>query len=88
MTGRLAPTFQEVGAMRKPQLMGLYSRMMRERGSVSVLGGPRTAEDYRSAILCMVREDEVRAGHLAEAGPGHERCPTMNFEPACGWVRS
>ncbi len=80
------PAALDLSGLGKAQLMALRSRMMRERGSVQVSGGPVTAADYRDSILCMQRESAVRVGHFAEAGEGHERCGLMNFAPICGWV--
>ncbi len=76
----------EINRMAKPQLIALHHRMMRERGSYTMSGGPRTWSDYYDAIICMRRTDDVRAAHFAEAGEGHERCGTMNFKPICGWT--
>lgn len=77
---------EKIRRMTKTQLVALHHQMMRERGAVQMSGGPRTSADYYSSIMCMRREDEVRATHFAEAGPGHERCGQMNFAPICGWV--
>lgn len=77
----------DLAAMRKGELVALYGRMLTERGSVTLVGGPRTADEYRTAIRCMRRQDAAEAAHRAEAGPGHERCPYVNFKPACGRLR-
>ncbi len=81
-------TWEQTATMRKAALVELHDTMMRERGSSYLTGRPRTAQDYISAIMCMRRADAVRVAHLAEAGPGHEQCPMMNFRPYCEWARA
>lgn len=73
----------ELARMKMPALRAEYQRVMRAHNLTSLLGGPRSHSDHVSAILWIEREEAVRVYHLAEFGPGHEQCPTMNFIPTC-----
>lgn len=80
--------WHQLGAMTKPQVIAEYWRVMREHGMTSLTGHHGwTHQDYLSSVLCIEREDAVRAFHFAEFGPGHEQCLTVNFVPQCAAMK-
>ena len=73
----------QLGVLPKFKLVAEYTRLLRKHGAVQVYGGPRTRQDYISAILLIERAQQDTADHLAEYGPGHEQCPWLDFKPIC-----
>ncbi len=73
----------QLALMSKRDLVALYRRRQRIKGTVTVFGGPVTKHDYIDAIECDERLARYQVAHTAQYGAGHERCPSVNFEFTC-----